>query len=147
MKFQFRFAPILQLRRQFRDDAGIAMGQAVAAIARIDERSREVEAERQVLRSTAHPRTGQISVDALLASGRYDMQLLAELQSLAQTKRELLQELDRRKQVLAAAEAEVKRFERLEEKDRTQFLAEQAKREQAELDDATARRFALIRRH
>lgn len=146
MKFQFRFASILQLRQQARDDAGMAMGQAIAAIKRIDDQSSEIEAERQTLRQMDETRIGNVSVDSLLAGGRYDLQLLTELESLAQTKTQLLQELDRRRQALAAAEAEVKRFERLEAKDRQQFLAEQAKREQAEIDDATSRKYALMRR-
>lgn len=147
MRFKFRFAPILQLRRQIRDDAGIAMGQAIAAITRIDQQCEEIEQQRMELRQdTAGQRVGEVSVDSLLAGGRYDLQLQAELHALAETKSKLLQELDRRKQVLAAAEAEVKRFERLEDKDRQKFLAEQAKREQAESDDATSRRFTLMRR-
>ena len=146
MKFHFRFAPILQLRQQARDDAGMAMGQAIAAIKRIDEQSSEIETQRQTLRQNDQTRIGNVSVDSLLAGGRYDLQLLTQLESLAQTKNQLLQELDRRRQALVAAEAEVKRFERLEEKDRQQFVVEQAKREQAELDDATSRKYAMIRR-
>lgn len=147
MKFRFRFEPILQLRRQIRDQAGVAMGQAVAAIAKIDEQSREIANKRDVLRiGGAQSRIGEVSVDSLLAGGRYDLQLQAELHALQQTKNDLLQELDRRKQMLAAAEAEVKRFERLEEKDRLQFAAEQAKREQAELDDASSRRYTMMRK-
>lgn len=147
MKFQFRFAPILQLRRQIRDDAGIAMGQAIAAITRIDQQSEQIEQRRMELRQDASAqRIGNLSVDSLLAGGRYDLQLQAELHALAETKSKLLQELDRRKQALAAAEAEVKRFERLEEKDRQKFLTLQAKREQAESDDATSRRYTLMRR-
>lgn len=146
MKFQFRFASILQLRQQARDDAGMAMGQAIAAIKRIDDHRNEIESERQTLRQMDQTRIGNVSVDSLLAGGRYDLQLLTQLESLAQTKTQLLQELDRRRQALAAAEAEVKRFERLEAKDRQRFLAEQAKCEQAEIDDATLRKYALMRR-
>lgn len=146
MKFQFRFAALLQLHRQTRDDAGISVGQANAAVSRIDEQSREVEEKRASLRANNDQRVGAISVDALLANGRYDLQLQADLASLHQTKQQLLQELDRRKQALAEAEAEVKRFERLEEKDRLKFLAEQAKYEQTQLDEATSRRYAMMRR-
>jgi flagellar export protein FliJ len=146
MKFQFRFESILQLRRQTRDDAGIAVGQAVAAINRIDQQSQEIATKRDSLRTIGQQRVGNLSVDSLLASGRYDLQLLAEYEALARTRQELVQELDRRKQILTAAEAEVKRFERLEAKDRQRFLAEQAKLEQAELDDASARRYAMNQR-
>ncbi|MEM1068778.1 MAG: flagellar export protein FliJ [Planctomycetota bacterium] len=146
MKFQFRFASILQLRRQARDDAGMAVGQAVAAIARIDEQRQEIETQRETLRERDAQRTGAISVDSLLANGRYDLQLLAESDSLFETRQKLLQELDRRKQALTTAEAEVKRFEKLEDKDRAEFQAEQAKLEQTQLDEATSRRYAMLRR-
>lgn len=147
MSFQFRFASILQLRRRERDEAGAAVGQANAAIGRIDEQCETIELERQSLREDAGgQRVGAVSVDALLARGRYDVQLLADIQSLAETRAELVRELERRQDALVASEAEVKRFERLEEKERAECHALQLRREQAEADDATSRRYTLQRR-
>lgn len=147
MSFQFRFASILQLRRRERDEAGAAVGQANAAIAKIDQRCEEIEAERQSLRSGASDRrVGDVSVNALLTRGRYDIQLQADIQSLGETRGELTKELQRRQHALMSAEAEVKRFERLEEKERAAFLALELQREQAEADDSTARRYTIQRR-
>ncbi len=56
------------------------------------------------------------------------------------------QELKRRQNVLVAAEAEVKRFERLEENEMSAFRAEQLKREQAEADEASSNRYMMERR-
>jgi flagellar FliJ protein len=146
MSFQYRFAVILQLRRRERDTAGAAVGQANEAIRRIDEQTEAIERQRQNLRQeTGQERVGNISVDALLVRGRYDLQLQAEMQSLQHTRSELVQELQRRQIALIAAEAEVKRFERLEQKDRTAYHAQAFRREQAEADDATARRYTLKR--
>ena len=74
------------------------------------------------------------------------MQLQAEIQSLNETRAELMKELLRRQAALTAAEAEVKRFEKLEEKERTLFHVLERRREQAEADDATARRYTIARR-
>jgi len=146
MSFQFRFAVILQLRRRERDEAGAAVGQANEAIGRIDDQSEAIRVQRQALREGASQnRVGDVSVDALLARGRYDLQLQAEIHALSDTRAKLVQELERRQLALVAAEAEVKRFERLEEKERTASYAEALRREQAEADDATATRYTIER--
>lgn len=146
MSFQFRFATILQLRRRERDEAGAAVGQANAAIGRIDEQCRSIQEERQSLRDSANnQRLGSVSVDGLLTRGRYEIQLQAEIQSLGETRVELMKERDRRQAALIASEAEVKRFERLEEKERAACQALELRQEQAEADDATARRYTIER--
>ena len=146
MSFEFRFASILQLRRQERDQAGSAVGQANEAIARVDQQIESIGLERQSLRwSSGNNRVGSISVDALLAGGRYDLQLQAQIQSLTETRGEMLQELERRQKTLTEAEAEVKRFERLEEKERAAYRVQEIRREQAEADEATARRYTIER--
>jgi flagellar FliJ protein len=147
MSFQFRFASILQLRRQQRDEAGAAVGQVNEAIRRVDDQSDAIGREKQSVRDGAgKDRVGNVSVDGLLARGRYDLQLQAEIQALSETRSKLIQELERRQQVLVTAEAEVKRYERLEEKERKAYHAEVFKHEQAEADDATARRYTIERR-
>jgi flagellar FliJ protein len=146
LSFQFRFASIVKLRQEQRDQAGAAVGQAHQAIHRIEEQLAAIELQRQALRdSSAVARVGSISVDSLLASGRYDLHLQADAEALQATRSMLAQELQRRQLALAAAEAEVKRFERLEEKDRSAHLARQARREQAEADEATACRHTIKR--
>ena len=145
MKFQFRFASLLDLRCRDRDQAGTAVGKANEAITRIDEQREELNRQRVRLRdSSVGKRTGNVSVDRLLTAGRFDMQLPAEQESLLQTRAELVQELARRQQKLAEAEAEVKRLEKLEQRDRDLHLTEMRRREQAEIDDATSRRYALM---
>jgi flagellar export protein FliJ len=74
------------------------------------------------------------------------LQLEAELQALDKTRGELIQELQRRQRDLVTAEAEVKRFEKLEEKDRMAFRTEQLRQEQALSDDATCCRTIIDRR-
>lgn len=135
------------MRRQQRDEAGAAVGQANQAIARIDLQIESIQSERQRLRQQAQgQRVGSISVDSLMAGGRYDLQLQNDSLALNQTRGELEQELQRRQLALTQAETEVKRFEQLEEKERAAYWAEELRREQAEADEATSRRYTIARK-
>ncbi len=146
MAFQYRFATLLQLRRRERDEAGAAVAQVDEAIRRVESQVQEIQRQRVLLREGYHQRlAGRISVDGLLAQGRYDLQLESQLQDLHKTRDELVQELQRRQHALVTAEAEVKRFEKLEEKDRTAFRTEQLRQEQALSDDATCCRTIIDR--
>ena len=142
MSFQFRFASLLDLRRRERDEAGAHVGQAIEAIQRVDDRITEVSHLRTVLRDgNAADRHGEISVDGLLSAGRYDIQLEAEIENLRQARGKLTKELSRRQQRLVAAEAEVKRYERLESSERTAFENDRLRREQFEADEASMQRY------
>lgn len=142
MTFQFRFDAILQLRRRQRDEAGAEVGKAIEALQRVLQQISEIEDRRGSLRQGDESvRVGDLSVDGLLASGRYDMQLQVEAESLLQTHQQLNEELQRRRQRLNMAEAELKKFERLKEKDHATHDDELRRREQVELDEASTRRF------
>ena len=148
MSFQFRFQSILQLRLRQRDEARAAVGQANEAIAKIDSQSREVAAEREMLRrESGGSRQGDLRVDAMLSQGRYDVQLEAQENSLADTRGKLEQELSRRQQLLVDAEAELKRFERLRDKEQLAHQANVLRQEQNEMDEAINRRYAMAHRN
>ena len=147
MSFQFRFATLLRLHRQARDEAGADVGKASEAIGRIDDQTESLIVERsEMLRQAGESRKGSISIDAVLSHGRYDVQLQADVKSLRETRSQLEQELQRRQQALVAAESEVKRFERLEENELAAYRAERLKREQAEADEASSTRYIMERR-
>lgn len=146
MAFHFRFATLLELRRRQRDEAGAALGQAHEAIRRIDEQVELIRLERLDLRSNGGPsRTGLLSVDRLLVQGRYDLQLEARIESLKRTREELNQEVQRRLSALVTAETEVKRFEKLEQRDRALDQQERLRYEQAAIEDAISCRSILER--
>jgi flagellar FliJ protein len=143
---EFRFKALLDLRRQQRDEAGAALGQANEAIAKVNTQIEDINRERATLRDTEDVnRQGNVSVDALLAHGRYDLQLQADIGSLESTVAELTAEMDRRRIKLVEAEAELKRFEKLKENDEAEFRALESKREQAEADEVSNRRYTLQR--
>lgn len=146
MPADFRFKSLLDLRRKQRDEAGAALGQANEAIAKVNGQIEKIKRERTSLRETEDiNRQGDISVDALLAHGRYDLQLQADIGSLESTVAELTAELDRRRIKLVEAETEVKRFEKLKEIDEAEFRALESKREHAESDEVSTSRYILQR--
>lgn len=146
MPAEFRFKALLDLRRQQRDEAGAALGQANEAIVKVNMQIDDINRERAALRDTEDVnRQGNVSVDDLLAHGRYDLQLQAEIGSLESTVAELTAEMDRRRAKLVEAEAELKRFEKLKENDEAEFRALESKREHAEADEVSNRRYTLQR--
>ena len=146
MPAEFRFKALLDLRRQQRDEAGAALGQVNEAVAKVNTQIDEIESERVALRDTRDVnRQGNVSVDALLAHGRYDLQLQADIGSLESTVAELTAEMDKRRVKLVEAEAELKRFEKLKENDEAEFRALESKREHAEADEVSTRRYTLQR--
>ncbi|MDE0862511.1 MAG: flagellar export protein FliJ [Rubripirellula sp.] len=146
MPFEFRFAALLELRRQERDEVGAAVGQANAAIDKVNEHVDEKQHERMLLRDGSNvSRRGDVSVDALLSLGRYDLQLQADIEALNLTLGELITELERRRGKLVDAEAELKRFQKLRDNAELEFRALETKREHAEADEVTTRRYTIQR--
>ena len=144
MSFCFRFAFLLDLRCRERDEAGAYVGQATEAILKVDQQIDEVNQQREELKQhQADIRVGSISVDRMLSSGRYDLQLQADLAGLLETKEKLNQEFERRQALLAIAQGEVQRFEKLEERAREDYRAEQLRQEQAESDDRNSAKFLM----
>ena len=126
MSFRFRFAFLLDLRRRERDEAGAFVGQATEAILKVDQQIDEVNQQRLELKQhQADIRVGSISVDRMLSSGRYDLQLQSDIAGLVETKEKLNQEFERRQTLLAIAQGEVQRFEKLEERARVDYQTEQ----------------------
>lgn len=146
MPAEFRFKALLDLRRQQRDEAGAALGQANEAIDKVNAQIDQIKTERVALRNTDDvKRQGDVSVDALLAHGRYDLQLQADVGALQSTIAELTAEMEKRRAILVEAEAELKRFEKLKENDEAEFRALQSKRDNAEADEVSTRRYTLQR--
>lgn len=144
MSFQFRFAFLLDLRRRERDEAGAYVGQATEAILKVDQQINELNQQREAHKQhQADIRVGSVSVDRMLSSGRYDLQLLADVAGLMDTKEKLNQEFQRRQALLAIAQGEVQRFEKLEERARDDYRFEQLRQEQAEADDRNSAKFLM----
>lgn len=141
--FQFRFASLLQLLRQQRDQAGKEVGDAEQAIRILQQQATDLETERTGVQQVSQSlRQGaELSVDRLLNQGRYDLQLAAQLEDLRKKTKQVEDERERRLTVLREANAEVRRLERLQEKQWAQWQQAEQQRQQAALDDLAAGRY------
>lgn len=148
-RFKFRFDALLDLRARQRDEAGADVGKASEAMDRIESQIADIDQQLRESRDAAASAiaSASLSADRMLHQGRFDLQLQAEKQSLQQTLAQLAQELERRRGLLMQCEAEVKRLERLRESQQTQHRTEQARREQAVIDDQAAGRHRMNRIH
>ncbi|MCC9655720.1 flagellar export protein FliJ [Rhodopirellula halodulae] len=146
--FRFRFDSLLDLRARERDEAGAEVGKAEEAIQKINDQITDIDRQREAIRTEKHQTLQQanVSVDQMLHQGRYDVQLHADQVSLRQTLTQLHEELNKRRDKLILAEAEVKRLERLRETQLAEHRMLVAKQEQAEADDLTSARVLLRRR-
>jgi len=138
---------MLKLREQSRDERRRELGQALEAERILRERVAELQSEI----ATTQERTrqlagiGSVSVEALLNARRY--QLLIKSQ-VAQTEAQIIQvleEVEKRRQVLLEADREVKVLEKLRERQLEQYAELQRKQENKQLDEAALRGYSRRR--
>lgn len=136
----FRFQSLLELRERERDEVGLEVGKVLEAIAQIETQIAEVDRQTDLHRhASGGDRTGTISVQGLLDHGRFTMQLIQDRQKLEAARKQLNDEYELRRQRLAVAQAEVKRFDILKDR-QTQQERETAKRREQEISDEAASR-------
>lgn len=149
--FLFRFEPLLNLRRRQRDDLSGELVQTHEAIASVDEQIRRMQWQRDQARAVAAERlTGgtvpRLSVARMQNEARYDEHLADRQTELRSAREQLEVEWERRRTRVVEAEAEVKRLERLREKQAADHHRLQLKREQAAADELTGARMMRLRR-
>jgi flagellar FliJ protein len=147
-KFRFRLATLLKLREAARDERRAALADAYQAdevlqgyLAKTQE---DLVAVQQTYRQAISP--GQINVDPLIDSQRYEMVMRAQVQHLDQQRAQLAEEIERRRQALVYADRDVRILEKLrdnqarqhaqtEEMQLMKILDEVAQRTGQEVDD------------
>lgn len=136
----FRFQSLLELRERERDEVGLEVGKVLEAISKVESQITEIDdllgRQRQ---ADMRDRTGSVSVQGLLDHGRYSAQLEHDRKQLEVTLGQLTQEYERRRELLAASQAEVRRFEILKDRMHAESLATAKRREQEVSDEAAAR--------
>lgn len=142
-RFQFRFDSLLQLRVQERRAAEKEVVDADQAMLILRQQATEVELQRTAARESSNlqRRSSTISVDRLLNEGRYDLQLAAQLRDLKTKVDQIGGERERRLARLRAANAEVRRLERLKERQQAEWKKNQLAAEQSALDEIATARF------
>lgn len=144
---KFRFQSLLELRERERDEVGIEVGKALEAIAHVENQIKQLDQDIHAVRTDdTLGRVGQVSVQALLDHGRYGMQLTQDRKALETTLAQLSDEYELRRQRLAMAQAEVKRFEILKDRQSVEARETEKRREQEVSDEAASRSMKLADR-
>ena len=99
---------------------------------------REVRDEYSVKPLSPHP----INVDVLIGLRRHEAWLLAQKQEAEQKLEQVLAEIERRRLAVVEADKEVKILEKLHEKYKDNYDAEQSAREVVEFDEIASQRAA-----
>ena len=140
--FTFRLETLWKLRVADRQQRREELAEALEAETLLQTRKEEMGSELKELRKrrAVVSQAGEIDVDALTQSHRYELITQAQIQLLDQQAAQLAVEKQRRRQALVEAEREVKTLEKLLEKQYAEYVFEEQKREQKELDEIAGRR-------
>ena len=147
-KFRFRLATLLRLREAARDERRSALADAYRADEVLQGYLAKAQGDltgvQQIYRQAMAP--GEIDVDPLLNSQRYEMVMKAQVQHLHQQRAQLSEEIERRREALVYADRDVRILEKLRENQARQhsqaeemqlmkLLDEVAQRTGQEVDD------------
>lgn len=137
--FRFRLQSLLNLRMQQRDQVRISVADATRAIQILEQQVAEKDqAMAELKQGRIDQLRGTVSVERLLADGRYELVFEQEKASLLEQIVQVGKELDKRRQALQVADQEVKRIEKLRENALLAYQQQQQSRMQAEMDEAAA---------
>lgn len=140
-KFRFRLATLLRLRETARDECRSQLAEALRAADVVERRLAEVAEELALL--SQHVRQalapGAVPVDRLLDAQRYEVLLRLQQKTMRDEQTAIEREIERRRELLAAADREVRTLERLRESQSERHRAELERQALAQMDEAAAR--------
>jgi flagellar FliJ protein len=142
MKFTFRMATLLKLRESTRDERRNHLALAYRAEAMVLEELRRVDDEMAYLRRRLQEAVapGEIDVDVLVGTQRFESVLTARKQHALQQEELVKAEIERRRQALVEADREVKILEKLRQRHHERWLAEENLQEVKRIDEIAGRR-------
>jgi len=146
-QFKFRLETLLKLREGYRDECRGRLEQAEEAEAILNEQSEELREERKQIEAGASQAAspGEIDVDALVDFRRYGLVLQVQLGQLAEQRKLVEAEVERRRNELTEADREVKVLEKLKERQLEAFRREEQAQEIKTLDEIAGRMSAVRR--
>lgn len=136
-RFKFRLATLLRLREMTRDERRAQLAEAYRAQDFLDEQKRQIDehlaAARDRARRSVSP--GEIDVDRLMETRRFEMVLMAQRAHADQQQEMLTAEIERRRHALVEANREVQVLEHLRTRLHDRHRADEAGREMKFLDE------------
>lgn len=140
--FKFRLQTVLRLRIADRDDKRTKLAEAYQAEqilqARIEDMTRDIDEVRERTRRGSTP--GEINVDVLLQTHRYELLLTAQKKALDQQLIQVRAEVERRRETLVEADRQVRVLEKLREKRFGEYQQAEFKQEVKQLDEVALQR-------
>ncbi len=139
--FRFRLTTLKRLREAARDERRAQLAEAYRAQEMLREQSQqkrdELAALREMYSDAAAP--GQVQVDRLVTTQRFELVLHGDLRVLEEQSRLLAEEVERRRLALVEADRQLRVLEKLEEKQQQRFHYEQQQAQVKLLDEVASR--------
>lgn len=133
----FRLATLLKLNEQARDQRQRMLADAQQAVALLENRIEQIESDLENVKQQTTDIVQQTTInpDAWADQQRYRFLLQSQKAQLVDQKGQFEQEVERRQNALMAADQEVKKLEKMRDREIEKELVEFNLREQKELDD------------
>jgi flagellar FliJ protein len=144
LPFRFRLATLLRLREADRDERRTQLADAQRAEEIVRARIAEIDGELGRLRGEASRLSapGPVNLDQLMEIERFELLLGAERQAAVGQRELVATEVERRRDLLVAADREVRVLERLRETGQERHRQEADRRERKQLDETATSAFA-----
>jgi flagellar protein FliJ len=136
--FVFTLRPLLEFRRHRRNLCRQLLAQVLADEAALlgERQTALVSRERQFAEIRGLSRRGRVGIEGAISRRYHSGQLLAQVRLIEEKRRLVGQQLQLCREALVKADTEVKVLERLEERQRAEFLYRDERRSQFEREDA-----------
>jgi flagellar export protein FliJ len=147
-KYQSNLIALKKVREAARDAQRARVADALRAEAAIEEQITAIEIElRGMATAQRELRRGNPNVSTLLEMERYELMLRGQAASLSSQKHTVAQELERRRADLAVADQQVRVVEKIDDRREREFVRQEARREQRDMDEIAAQHFLRRQRY
>jgi flagellar FliJ protein len=143
-KYTFRLETLLKLRIADRDRRRTELAEAYQVEQLLQEKAGQLREELNGLegQSRKSSQPGAVHVDRLLNIHRYELVLRAQAALLDQQRGRVAAEIERRREALARADREVRVLEKLRERQVSEHMLQEARKEGKQIDEIAQRRHA-----
>ena len=140
-KFKFRLATLMKLREAARQERRAQLAQAYQAEAILQEQEQTLEQELAGLidRTRDEVRPGQVNVDRLLTTQRYELLLYTQQKQTHEQRQVVAAEIEQRRAMLVEADRQLRVLEKLKERKAKRHRDEENRREIKWMDEVAGR--------
>lgn len=136
-RYEFKLEGVRRLRESHRDALRGQLADALKAAEKLQSQAENIETEISDLTELrrAESKNANFQVSRLLDAQRYEAQLRLDLRGLEEQAKQVEVEIQRRRELVVAAEREVRMLDILDERARQSHRQLMQRREQSELDE------------